>query len=295
VFGWTVEQKDAFDILDAFVAGGGRAIDTADVYPAWVPERHGGESEEIIGAWLASRGHRERIVIGTKVGMWQAHSGLSRANIREAIDGSLRRLRTDYVDIYYAHKDDERVAQSEYLEAFDELVKEGKVRILGASNFSPERLTSALSFSRQHGLAAFEVSQDQWNLVEREIETTLVPILAREGLEELPYFGLASGFLTGKYRPGVAVRSARAARVEKYLENTAHVALLGVLDEIAAAHRVSVAAVALAWLRAHPVVAAPIASARTVEQLGPIFEAGRLALRPDEVARLSAVTAPAGG
>jgi aryl-alcohol dehydrogenase-like predicted oxidoreductase len=292
VFGWTVQEEDAFAILDAFVAGGGRAIDTADMYPSWAPGRHGGESEAILGAWLTRKGRRNDVVIATKVAKWREQPGLSRANIRAAIEGSLRRLKVDHVDLYYAHEDDERVPQEEYVRALDELVREGKVRALGASNFRPERLASAIAFARENGLAAFEVSQDHWNLVARGLERTLVPVLEREGVKELPYFALASGFLTGKYRPGVHVASERAAGVAKYLAKPANVALLGVLDEIAAAHRVSVAAVALAWLRAQPVVAAPIASARTVEHLDPMFEAARLLLTPDEVARLSAVSPP---
>lgn len=287
VFGWTVDRKQAFELLDAFVAGGGRAIDTADVYPSWAPGCRGGESEELIGEWMSSRRNRDKVVIGTKVAKWTEHPGLSPKNIREAVTGSLRRLQTDYVDIYYAHEDDEKVAQADYLAAFDALAKEGKVRVLGASNFSPERLASAVAFSRANGLATFEVSQDHYNLVARGIEKHLVPILEREGLEELPYWSLASGFLTGKYRPGVAVESARAAGASKYLADPANVALLGTLDEIAAAHRVSVAAVALAWLRAQPVVLAPIASARTVTQLRPLFEVAELSLTTEEVARLS--------
>jgi aryl-alcohol dehydrogenase-like predicted oxidoreductase len=292
VFGWTVERKDGFDILDAFVAGGGRAIDTADLYPSWAKGRKGGESEELIGEWLASRGHRDKVLIATKVAKWKEQPGLSALNIRTAIEGSLRRLRTDYVDIYYAHEDDPGVEQSEYLTAFDRLVKEGKARVLGASNFTPERLSTALAFSRKNGLAAFEVSQDHWNVIDRGIETTLVPVLEKEGLKELPYWSLASGFLTGKYRPGVTVQSARAAGVREYLDHPANLELLGVLDELAAAHHVSVAAIALAWLRAQPVVAAPIASARTVDQLRPMFEAAGLSLSPDEVSRLSSITAP---
>lgn len=295
VFGWTVEQKEAFAILDAFVDGGGRSIDTADLYPSWAPGRQGGESEEIVGAWMASRKSRDKVVLATKVAKWAKRPGLSRANIRAAIEGSLERLRTDHVDIYYAHEDDERVPQEEYVRAFDDLVKEGKVRTLGASNFRPERLASARAIARQNGLAAFEVSQDHWNLVARGIEQTLVPVLEREGVKELPYFALASGFLTGKYRPGVRVESERAGGVARYLAKPENVSLLGVLDEIAAAHRVTVSAIALAWLRAHPVVLAPIASARTRDQLEALLQAGTVTLSRDEVERLSACTAPAGG
>jgi aryl-alcohol dehydrogenase-like predicted oxidoreductase len=285
VFGWTVSRSEAFTLLDAYVDRGGRAIDTADVYPAWVPGNRGGESEEILGAWLAARKNRDKIVLATKVAKWTAQRGLSAHNIRSAIDGSLRRLQTDYVDVYYAHDDDPAVEQAEYLGAFDGLVKAGKVRALGASNFSPARLASALAVSRASGLAAFEVSQDHWNLVERGIERELVPVLEREHIVETPYWSLASGFLTGKYRPGSKVDSARAGGASKYLADPGNLALLAELDRLAAAHRVSVAAVALAWLRAQPSVGAPVASARTVAQLEPLFE--QVVLTADELGQLS--------
>jgi aryl-alcohol dehydrogenase-like predicted oxidoreductase len=285
VFGWTVSRDDAFTLLDAYVDKGGRAIDTADAYPAWVPGNRGGESEEIIGAWLAARKHRDRMIIATKVAKWPAQRGLSARNIAAAIDGSLQRLQTDHVDVYFAHEDDPAVEQAEYLEAFDALVKAGKVRTLGASNFPPARLASALELSRSRGLAAFEVSQDHWNLVERGIERELVPLLEREGIVETPFWSLASGFLTGKYRPGTDVRSARSRSASKYLADPANVQLLADLDAIARAHQASVTAVALAWLRAQPCVAAPIASARTVDQLDPLFE--QVTLTADELGRLS--------
>jgi aryl-alcohol dehydrogenase-like predicted oxidoreductase len=285
VFGWTVSRDAAFTLLDAYVDKGGRAIDTADAYPAWVPGNRGGESEEIIGAWLAARKQRDRVIIATKVAKWPVQRGLSAKNIEAAIDGSLQRLQTEYVDIYYAHEDDLSVPQAEYLAAFDGLVKAGKVRTLGASNFTPARLASALEVSRSHGLAAFEVSQDHWNLVERGIERELVPLLEREGVVETPFYSLASGFLTGKYRPGAATDSARARAAGKYLADPANVQLLAEVEAIAEAHRVSMAAVALAWLRAQPSVGAPIASARTVAQLDPLFE--QVALTADELARLS--------
>lgn len=288
VFGWTVKSKDdAFRVLDAFVDGGGKSIDTADSYVAWIPGNEGGESETLIGQWLAARGNRSKVVIATKVAKWPKQPGLSTKNIRSAIEGSLKRLQSDYVDLYYAHQDDEAVPQSEYLATFDALVKEGKVRTLGASNFTAARLTSALEFSKKNGLAQFEYAQDQWSLVERELETSLVPTLQKEGVKALPYFSLAMGFLTGKYRPGAKVESARAQGAAKYLENPKNVALLNTLDALAAKHGVSVAAISLAWLRGQKVVAAPIASARTVEQLGPIFEAGKVTLSSDELSTLS--------
>jgi aryl-alcohol dehydrogenase-like predicted oxidoreductase len=285
VFGWTVSRDEAFQLLDAYVDRGGRAIDTADVYPAWVPGNRGGESEEILGAWLAARKQRDRVIIATKVAKWPAQRGLSASNIAAAVDGSLRRLQTDYIDLYYAHEDDAAVDQAEYVAAFDALVKAGKVRTLGASNFTPARLASALELARAGGMAAFEVSQDHWNLVERGIESELVPVLAREKIVETPFWSLASGFLTGKYRPGAAVDSARSRSASRYLADPANVQLLAELDAIAGAHGVSVAAVALAWLRAQPTVGAPIASARTIAQLDPLFE--QVALTGDELGRLS--------
>ncbi len=288
VFGWTVtSQADAFRVLDGFVDGGGKSIDTADSYVAWLPGNEGGESETLLGQWLAARGNRSKVVIATKVAKWPKQPGLSAKNIRAAIEGSLKRLQTDYVDLYYAHQDDDAVAQGEYLGAFDALVKEGKVRALGASNFTAARLTSALEFSRKNGLASFEYSQDEWSLVERGLEKSLVPTLAKEGVKELPYFSLAKGFLTGKYRAGQKVDSARAQGAGAYLSDPKNVKLLEVLDGLAAKHRVSVAAISLAWLRSQSVVAAPIASARTVEQLGPLLEAGRVTLSADDLAALT--------
>src|SRR5262245_3155809 len=240
VFGWTVSRDEAFRMLDVYVDKGGRAIDTADAYPAWVPGNRGGESEEILGAWLAARKHRDRVIIATKVAKWPAQKGLSPQNIAAAIDGSLRRLQTDHVDVYFAHEDDPAVEQADYLAAFDALVKAGKVRTLGASNFTPARLTSALEVSRARALAGVAVSQDHRNRVDRGIERDLVPVLERERIVETPFFSLASGFLTGKYRPGAAVDSQRARSTSRYLADPANVQLLDELDAIAAAHGASV-------------------------------------------------------
>jgi aryl-alcohol dehydrogenase-like predicted oxidoreductase len=288
VFGWTVEREEGFRILDSFVERGGRMIDTSDSYP---PGGEGGGSEAMIGEWLASRGQRDRVAIATKVAKWPKQRGLSAANIATAIEGSLRRLRTDHVDLYFAHEDDPNVEQTEYVAAFDRLVREGKVHALGASNFTPERLHAALEVARANSMRGFEVSQDHWNLVERRVERALLPVVEREGLKELPYFSLASGFLTGKYRPGRSAASARATRASKYLEDPRNVKLLSALDELAAHHMASVAGIALAWLKAHAVVAAPIASARTVDQLDSLFEVGTIKLAPAEVAKLSTITA----
>ena len=290
VFGWTADREASFAVLDSFVDGGGRSIDTADVYSAWIPGNSGGESETIIGEWLAARGNRADVVIGTKVFSHAERPGLSAANIAAAVDDSLRRLQTDYIDLYYAHRDDDSVEQAEYLGAFDALVKSGKVRSLGASNFTAARLQRAVEFSRAEGLTPFTVAQDHYNLVDRELETALVPTLAELGITELPYYSLASGFLSGKYRAGTSVDSARAGGAAEYLKVPANVELLSILDELASAHDARVASIALAWLRAQTVVGAPIASARTVDQVPALLHV--VDLSAAEVARLSAVTAP---
>jgi aryl-alcohol dehydrogenase-like predicted oxidoreductase len=246
------------------------------------PGNSGGESETIIGEWMAERGNRDAMVIATKVGSLPSRPGLSAANIAAAAEDSLRRLRTDRIDLYYAHKDDPDTAQEETLDAFDGLVRAGKVRALGASNFSAERLRSALEISARDGLASYVALQPHYNLLERtEFETSLAPLLASEGLACLPYYGLAKGFLTGKYRPGSDVESVRAEGARAYLDDRG-LRVLAVLDEIAAGHEVPVAAVALAWLADQPTVVAPIASARTPEQLADLLPVLELRLTDDE-------------
>ncbi|MFM6974866.1 MAG: aldo/keto reductase [Agromyces sp.] len=292
VFGWTANREQSFAVLDAFVAAGGFAIDTADVYSAWAPGNRGGESESILGEWLRSRGLRDRVHIATKVCQHPDRPGLAADNVRRAIDDSLRRLGTDYVDLYYAHRDDPNVPQSEVVEVFDELVRVGKVRSVGASKFAPERLRWAVEFARSNALTAFTVSQDHYNLVERAFETTVRDTIAELGLVEVPFYSLASGFLTGKYRPGQSTDSPRAAAATEYLNVPANRELLEALDDIAAAHASSVTAVALAWLAAQPTVAAPLASARTVEQLTELLAAATLELSPSELSQLSDITAP---
>ncbi|MGO3885067.1 MAG: aldo/keto reductase [Mycetocola sp.] len=286
-FGWTSDRDASFAVLDAFVAAGGRSIDTADVYSAWVPGNSGGESETIIGEWLTARGRRDDVVIATKVFQHPERPGLSAANIRAAVDDSLRRLQTDYIDLYYAHRDDADVPQEEYVAAFDELVKAGKVRELGASTFEAGRLRTAVDIARREGLTPFTVSQDHYNLVERGIEQSLVPTLQELGLVELPYWSLASGFLTGKYRPGVAVDSQRAEGAGAYLNDPRNVELLSVLDGVAAELGTSVTAVSLAWLAAQPTVAAPIASARTVDQLQDLLELSTIQLGDEQLAAIN--------
>jgi aryl-alcohol dehydrogenase-like predicted oxidoreductase len=285
-FGWTSDRDESFAVLDAFVDAGGRAIDTADVYSAWIPGNSGGESETIIGEWFASRGRRDEVVLATKVYSLAERPGLSPENVRAAVEDSLRRLQTDRIDLYFAHRDDADVPQADYVGVFDELVRAGKVREAGASNFSADRLRSAIGIARAAGQTAFTVAQDPYNLVNRGIEHTLVPTLVELGVAEIPYSALASGFLSGKYRPGVEVDSARAGGASKLLDDPANVALLETLDDIASAHGVSVAAVALAWLRTRPSVAAPIASARTAEQVPALVESFALELTAEELGRL---------
>lgn len=294
VFGWTADRDQSFAVLDAFVAGGGRAIDTADSYSQWVPGNSGGDSETIIGEWLASRGNRDAVEIHTKVFSKTDRHGLSAANLAAAVDDSLRRLQTDHIDLYYAHRDDEDVPQEEYVAAFDALVRAGKVREVGASNFSAERLRGALDVAADAGLTPFTVAQDKWSLVERGIETALVPTLEERGVVQLPYSSLGSGFLTGKYRVGETVESARKESAGAYLRRPGAAALLGALDELAASHGTSVTAVSLAWLRVQPTVGAPIASARTVEQVQPLLDSGTLELTSDELARLDKVSGELG-
>jgi aryl-alcohol dehydrogenase-like predicted oxidoreductase len=282
VFGWTADEPQSRAVLDAYIGAGGNFIDTANSYLI----EHG-RSETIIGRWMADRGNRDQIVLATKVGGGRG----SVRNLRaETIEGeahaSLERLQADRIDLYYAHFDDEETPLEDSLRAFDALVRAGTVRHLGASNYTPERLTAALELQREHGLAEFTVLQPHYNLVERDFERTLLPVADAWDLAVLPYYGLAKGFLTGKYRlGGEAVESRRAEGARAYLEKGG-VAVLEALDEVAAAHETTVAAVALAWLRAHPRVIAPIASARTTEQLEQILPAATLELTPAEVDQL---------
>ncbi len=290
-FGWTADRDTAFAILDGFVAAGGNFIDTADSYMFRAPGNSGGESETIIGEWFAARGRRDDVVIATKVGSLPGRTGLSAANIAAACDDSLRRLRTDRIDLYWAHKDDPDTAQEETAQAFDALVRAGKVRALGASNFTADRLRTALGISAAAGLASYAALQPHYNLMERAAyESTLAPLLAAEGVACVPYYGLAKGFLTGKYRRGGAdVRSVRAEGARAYLDDRGE-RVLAALDEIAAARDVPTGAVALAWLAARPTVAAPIASARTADQLDGLLPVLDLELTPTETSALTAAS-----
>jgi aryl-alcohol dehydrogenase (NADP+) len=289
VFGWTADRDASFAVLDAFLAGGGNFIDSADSYSAFAPGNSGGESETILGEWFAARpGVRERVVLATKVGKHPQLMGLSPANIRAAAEASLARLATDRIDLYYAHSDDPSTPIEDSLAAFAALIEEGKVRHVAASNYSAPRLAEALTIAERESLPRYVALQPQYSLVERgAYEGELMDLCEREGLACIPYWGLARGFLTGKYRPGGPdVDSPRAAGAAAYL-NERGIAVLEALDAVAAAHEVEVASVALAWLLAQPTVLAPIASARNVEQLGPLLAVAGLELSGDEVARLA--------
>ncbi len=286
VFGWTADEQESFEVLDAYVEAGGNFIDTANSYLV----EHG-RSETIIGRWMADRGNRDELVVATKVGGGKGDKrNLRPETVEREARASLERLQTDRIDLYYAHFDDEDAPLGQTLRAFDALVESGQVRAIGASNYSPERLNAALELQRDQGLAEFTALQPLYNLVEREFERALLPVADAWDLAVLPYYGLARGFLTGKYRPGgTKVESERAEAARAYLERGGE-EVLEALDEVAGAHEVPVAAVALAWLRAHPRVKAPIASARTASQLEEILPAATLELTPQEVDRLSATT-----
>jgi aryl-alcohol dehydrogenase-like predicted oxidoreductase len=288
VFGWTADEEASFAVLDRYVAAGGNFVDTADVYSAWVDGNSGGESETIIGRWLARRGRRDDLVLATKVSQHPDAKGLSRASIRRGIEASLRRLQTDHVDLYYAHYDDADTPLEETVTALGELVTEGKVRYVAASNYTADRLERALTIADAGGLPRYAAIQSHYNLVHRgEYEGALADLAAREGLAAVPYYALASGFLTGKYRDGSADSdSPRAEGAAGYLDDRGR-RVLAALDEIAAARDTAVATVALGWLAAQPTVVAPIASARTVGQLPDLVAVAELELTPAELASLT--------
>ncbi len=287
VLGWTVDQPSAFRILDAFVDAGFNAIDTADTYSRWIPGNKGGESETIIGNWLKQgNGRRERVLIFTKLGaeMGPDKKGLSRRYIKAEIEDSLMRLQIDTIDLYQSHRDDHETPMLETLETYAELIKEGKVRAIGASNFTAARLSEALEVSRTHGLPRYECLQPHFNLYHREdYEGPLEQLCARENIGVIPYYPLASGFLTGKYRtPEDFGKSQRGSRMSDFL-NPRGRRILGALDQVADAHRVKPAAVALAWLIARPSITAPIASATSLDQLTDFAAAAVLKLSAADV------------
>lgn len=290
VFGWTMNEKQSFEVLDAFAGAGFDFIDTADMYSYWVDGGPGGQSETIIGNWMASRGNRQQMVIATKAGGRTGVSPVnsSRKHILESADKSLQRLKTDYIDLYYLHYDDEKTPVEETLSAFDELVKAGKVRHIAASNISPERLRESLEFSKNNHVARYEVLQPLYNLVEREgYERDYAPLVAEYGLTVFPYYALASGFLTGKYRSEADFdKSPRGKGAQKYL-NEKGLGILNALDEISKKHHTVPASVALAWLSAQPNIGGPVASATSKAQLEQILSAVSLKLNADDLELLN--------
>ena len=293
VFGWTLDEAASFQILDAFVDAGFDFIDTADVYSRFAPGNQGGESETILGKWFKQRGNRRQIVLATKVGheMGPEKKGLSRNYILQACEDSLRRLQTDYIDLYQSHRDDEETPQEETLEAFAALVSQGKVRVIGASNFSAERLQKALEVSKKHNYPRYESLQPLYNLYDRaEYEEKLEPVCLKHHVGVIPYFSLASGFLTGKYRSEADVKGARARIVGKYV-NERGLRILKAIEEVANEKNVKPATIALAWLIARPSITAPIASATTLEQLQDLLRAVELDLDQADIDKLNTASA----
>jgi aryl-alcohol dehydrogenase-like predicted oxidoreductase len=294
VFGWTVDEAESFRLLDAAFDAGLNFIDTADVYSRWLPGHTGGESETILGKWFARSGKRDQVFIATKVGMdmGDGRQGLAPKYIAEAAEASLRRLQTDRIDLYQSHKDDEKTPLEDTLAAFDHLVKQGKVRVIGASNYSGTRLREALETSKRNNLTQYATLQPHYNLLERErYETDLAPVVAEYGLGVIPYFSLAGGFLTGKYRSERDTQGkARGGMAAKYL-NDRGFAVLEALDAVAQEYKSTPTSVALAWLIAQPGIAAPIASATNETQLGDLAAAGELKLKRADIEKLSAAGA----
>jgi aryl-alcohol dehydrogenase-like predicted oxidoreductase len=294
VFGWTVDEATSFSLLDRFAAAGLNAVDTADVYSRWVPGHKGGESETILGAWLKARGGRDRIVIATKAGneMPGFGKGLSRTHLLKACEASLKRLQTDYIDLYQSHTDDASVPIEETLGAYQTLIEQGKVRAIGASNFSAARLADALKVSHSKKLPRYETLQPHYNLYERaEYERDLEPLVSKENIGVIPYYALAGGFLTGKYRTEADLKqSARGGGAESKL-NPRGLRILKALDDVAARTRSKPASVALAWLMARPSITAPIASATSLEQLEDLIAATRLQLDAEAIGSLDRASA----
>jgi aryl-alcohol dehydrogenase-like predicted oxidoreductase len=297
VFGWTVDEAAGFKVLDAFVDAGFNLIDTADIYPKWAPGCQGGESEALIGKWLEQSGRRKEVLIATKVGMEMGpgQKGLSKRYILREVEESLRRLRTDSIDLYQSHKDDPDTPLEETLEAYGHLIQEGKVRAIGASNYSAERLAQVLEISRQHGLPRYESMQPEYNLAEREnYETALEPLCRRENIGVITYYSLAGGFLSGKYHSEADLAgAARGAFVKKYM-NERGFRIIAALDQIARELNSTPARVAIAWLVARPGVTAAIASARTIDQLRDLVEGTMLKLEGPMIERLDRASAYAG-
>jgi len=291
VFGWTVDEPASFALLDAFFDAGFNLIDTADGYSAWVPGNQGGESETIIGKWLARSGKRDKVLIATKVAKLARRPGLSAANIALAVEDSLRRLQVDTIDLYQSHQDDPATLIEETLGAYAKLIEQGKVRAIGASNFGAARLAESLAVAKKYNLPRYESLQPEYNLVARAgYESELEPLIRKEDIGVISYYGLASGFLTGKYRSEADLsKSARGQGVRKYLDARG-LRILAALDEVASRHAATPAQVALAWLIARPGVTAPIVSATSVAQLEEILAAARLQLAAEDIAVLNAAS-----
>jgi len=290
IFGANADEAESKNVLDAYRSHGGNYIDTADVYNQWVPGHIGGESERIIGSWMKTHGNRAEMVIATKVGKLEGRRGLSAANIFTACNESLERLQTDYIDLYYSHEDDETVSLEETLSAYSQLIAEGKVRYIAASNFTPARLRESIKFSEENNLPTYVGVQELYNLVDRKgYEGNMAQTVNELGISNMPFYGIARGFLTGKYRPGVTeVDSKRAAGAREYADEKGY-AVITAMDEISAAHNnAPLAAIALAWLRAQPTVSIPIASARTVNQLNEIIQV--IELTPAEIEELNSIS-----
>lgn len=289
VFGWTADRAASFAVLDCFAAGGGTLIDTADYYAAWVPGNSGGESERMIGEWLKASGRRDQMIIATKVGLLEgpAGNGLKAARIIEAAEDSLRRLQTDVIDIYFAHKDDVETPLEESLAAFDTLIRQGKVRAIGASNFTADRMRQALDLADANGLPRFQVIEPNYNLVVRQVyEGALQQLALAEGLSAVPFYGLGGGYLTGKYRSVEdIVGTAREIWLRPYLEGNGP-AVLAVMDDIAAETGRSLPDIAMAWVRGKPGVLAPIASATSVAQMELLLAGLEFRLTDEEITRL---------
>jgi aryl-alcohol dehydrogenase-like predicted oxidoreductase len=294
VFGWTIDEQTSFKLLDAFTDSGFNLIDTADVYSRWAEGNTGGESETIIGNWLKRTGKREQVIIATKVGMnmGEGRKGLSKAHILRSVDESLKRLQTDYIDLYQSHQDDEETPIEETLETYAQLIKQGKVKAIGASNFSAERLAQALKLSEEKGLPRYESLQPLYNLYSREeYEKELEPLCLEKNVGVINYYALASGFLTGKYRSESDLqKSQRGAGVKKYL-NERGFRILKALDQVAAEYNSTPARVALAWLIARPGITAPIASATSLEQFNDLVEATKLELDDTAIEQLNSASA----
>jgi aryl-alcohol dehydrogenase-like predicted oxidoreductase len=295
VFGWTADEKASFAVLDAFLAGGGNFIDTADVYSTWVPGHKGGESEAVLGKWLKSRGNRDKVVLATKVGsdMGGDKKGLKAGYIAQAVEDSLKRLQTDHIDLYQSHRDDTDTPQEETLRAYEKLIKAGKVRALGASNFTPARLKEALEISRKNGLPRYECLQPEYNLYDREgYEAELEPLCQAEHIGVIGYYALASGFLSGKYRSEKDfAKSPRGEDMGRYM-NDRGFRILKALDEVAAEAKATPAQVAIAWEAARPSVTAPIVSATKLEQAQQIVGAMNLKLSAAAIGKLDRASAP---